>query len=43
MLENKEGGDNYMNKFVYTPGPTIVRENVRLAMAKYSTNPDLDY
>ena len=32
-----------MNKFVYTPGPTIVRENVRLAMAKYSTNPDLDY
>ncbi|WP_195938031.1 pyridoxal-phosphate-dependent aminotransferase family protein [Romboutsia sp. 1001713B170131_170501_G6] len=32
-----------MNKFVYTPGPTIVRENVRLAMAKYATNPDLDY
>lgn len=43
MLENKEGEYNYMNKFVYTPGPTIVRENVRLAMAKYATNPDLDY
>ena len=31
-----------MNKFVYTPGPTIVRENVRLEIAKETTNPDID-
>lgn len=30
------------NKFVYTPGPTSVRENVRLARAKETTNPDID-
>lgn len=30
------------NKFVYTPGPTEVRENVRLARAKATTNPDID-
>lgn len=30
-------------KFVYTPGPTMIRENVNLAMAKSTTNPDLDY
>ena len=30
------------NKFVYTPGPTDVRENVRLARAKATTNPDVD-
>lgn len=30
------------NKFVYTPGPTIVRENVRLEIAKATTNPDVD-
>ncbi len=28
--------------FVFTPGPTSVRENVRLARAKDTTNPDLD-
>lgn len=28
--------------FVYTPGPTAVRENVRLARAMETTNPDLD-
>lgn len=32
-----------MNKlFVYTPGPTNVRENVRLARSMETTNPDLD-
>lgn len=30
------------NKFVYTPGPTRVRENVRLAISKSTTNPDID-
>lgn len=30
------------NKFVYTPGPTTVRENVRLAIAQTTTNPDID-
>ena len=30
------------NKFVYTPGPTSVRENVRLERAKATTNPDID-
>ena len=30
------------NKFVYTPGPTMVRENVRLERAKVTTNPDID-
>ena len=30
------------NKFVYTPGPTEVRENVRLARARITTNPDID-
>lgn len=28
--------------FVFTPGPTYVRENVRLARAMDTTNPDLD-
>ena len=28
--------------FVYTPGPTNVRENVRLARSMETTNPDLD-
>ncbi|KIE48425.1 putative aminotransferase domain protein [Clostridium argentinense CDC 2741] len=32
-----------MNKpYVFTPGPTEVRENVRLARAMEATNPDLD-
>ena len=32
-----------MNKpYVFTPGPTNVRENVRLARAMETTNPDLD-
>ncbi|OOM73955.1 alanine--glyoxylate aminotransferase family protein [Clostridium sp. BL-8] len=30
------------NKFVYAPGPTSVRENVRLERAKITTNPDVD-
>ncbi|MCR8745104.1 pyridoxal-phosphate-dependent aminotransferase family protein [Romboutsia lituseburensis] len=30
------------NKIVYTPGPTDVRENVRLARATKTTNPDID-
>jgi aspartate aminotransferase-like enzyme len=30
------------NKFVYAPGPTSVRENVRLERAKVTTNPDVD-
>lgn len=30
------------DKFVYAPGPTIVRENVRLERAKATTNPDVD-
>jgi aspartate aminotransferase-like enzyme len=30
------------DKFVYAPGPTSVRENVRLERAKVSTNPDVD-
>lgn len=30
------------NKFVYTPGSTRVRENVRLEIAKETTNPDID-
>lgn len=30
------------NKFVYTPGPTRVSENVRLEIAKETTNPDID-
>ena len=30
------------NKFVYTPGPTMVRENVRFEMSKATTNPDVD-
>lgn len=29
-------------KFVYAPGPTSVRENVRLERAKITTNPDVD-
>lgn len=29
-------------KFVYAPGPTSVRENVRLERAKVTTNPDVD-
>ncbi|EHJ01606.1 Serine--pyruvate transaminase [Clostridium sp. DL-VIII] len=30
------------NKFVYAPGPTSVRENVRFERAKITTNPDVD-
>ncbi|WP_315072856.1 alanine--glyoxylate aminotransferase family protein [uncultured Clostridium sp.] len=30
------------NKFVYAPGPTSIRENVRLERAKTTTNPDVD-
>lgn len=30
------------NKFVYTPGPTRVMRNVRLAISKSTTNPDID-
>lgn len=30
------------NKIIYTPGPTQVRENVRLARAIETTNPDID-
>jgi aspartate aminotransferase-like enzyme len=30
------------NKFIYAPGPTSVRENVRLERAKATTNPDVD-
>lgn len=30
------------NKYVYTPGPTSVRENVRMERAKVTTNPDVD-
>lgn len=30
------------NKFVYTPGPSYVRENVRLKRAEATTNPDID-
>lgn len=30
------------NKFIYTPGPTAVRENVRLERAIETTNPDID-
>lgn len=30
------------NKFVYTPGPTSIKENVLLARAQRTTNPDLD-
>ena len=30
------------HKFVYAPGPTSVRENVRLERAKETTNPDVD-
>lgn len=30
------------HKFVYAPGPTCVRENVRLERAKETTNPDVD-
>ncbi|RDY24025.1 alanine--glyoxylate aminotransferase family protein [Romboutsia maritimum] len=30
------------NKVVYTPGPTNVRENVRLARVQQATNPDID-
>lgn len=30
------------DKFVYAPGPTSVRENVRLERSKETTNPDID-
>ena len=30
------------NKIVYTPGPTNIRENVRQARSKKTTNPDID-
>lgn len=30
------------DKFVYSPGPTSVRENVRLERARKTTNPDID-
>lgn len=29
-------------KFAYAPGPTNVRENVRLERARITTNPDVD-
>ncbi len=31
-----------MNKLIMTPGPTFIRENVREAMGRPITNPDLD-
>lgn len=31
-----------MNKMIMTPGPTFVKEDVRLAIARELTNPDLD-
>lgn len=31
-----------MNTLLMTPGPTYIKENVRLALAKEITNPDLD-
>ncbi len=31
-----------MDKLIMTPGPTFIRENVREAMGKPITNPDLD-
>ena len=31
-----------MEKLIMTPGPTFIRENVREAMGKAITNPDLD-
>ncbi len=37
------GGFNFMKvPYVMTPGPTMVRENVRIARAMETTNPDLD-
>ncbi len=37
------GGFGYMKvPYVMTPGPTTVRENVRMARAMETTNPDLD-
>lgn len=30
------------NKFIYTPGPTYVKENVRLERSVSTTNPDVD-
>ena len=34
--------NNMNNKIVYTPGPSEVRENVRLMRAEKTTNPDVD-
>lgn len=31
-----------MEKLIMTPGPTYIKENVRMAMSKAITNPDLD-
>lgn len=43
VSEDINKGENQMNnKIVYTPGPTQVRENVRLARANKTTNPDID-
>jgi len=39
----KVGGVDFMKvPYVMTPGPTMVRENVRMARAMETTNPDLD-
>jgi len=38
----KEGHFTMRDKFVYAPGPTSVRENVRLERTKSTTNPDVD-
>ena len=34
--------DKMNDKIVYTPGPSEVRENVRLKRAEKTTNPDVD-
>lgn len=39
-IEKKKGRNHMIN--IMTPGPTKVRENVRYARAKETTNPDLD-
>ena len=37
-----KGANKMRDRVIYTPGPTEVRENVRLARANATTNPDLD-
>ena len=32
----------YTDRFILTPGPTEIPQRVRLALAKETTNPDLD-